>query len=96
MSAKPDSSNPRAPRTQNASAVGRREVGADETARANRRWWDAGADQYQTEHADFLGGPNQTRFIWGPEGLDEVVAQLLAPTAELAGRRVLEVGCGAG
>jgi len=94
LSAKPDSPDPAAP-AQNPSEVGRRAVGADETARANRRWWDAGADEYQAEHAEFLGGPNQARFIWCPEGLDEAVAQLLTPTADLAGRRVLEVGCGA-
>ena len=70
-------------------------MGADETVRANRRWWDAAADDYQSEHGDFLGGRDAARFIWGPEGLDEADAQLLGPTAALAGRRVLEVGCGA-
>jgi SAM-dependent methyltransferase len=75
--------------------VGRRAVGADETARANRRWWDDAADDYQAEHGEFLGGPDQARFVWGPEGLDEAAAQLLGPTAALAGRRVLEIGCGA-
>ena len=77
------------------SEVGRRVVGADETVQANRRWWDAAADAYQSEHGEFLGGRNATRFIWGPEGLDESDAHLLAPVADLAGRRVLEVGCGA-
>jgi SAM-dependent methyltransferase len=77
------------------SEVGRRLVGADETAQANRRWWDAAADDYQSEHGEFLGGPDAARFIWGPEGLDEADAHLLGPTADLAGRRVLEVGCGA-
>ena len=75
--------------------VGRRAVGADETARANRRWWDDAADDYQAEHAEFLGGPDQARFVWGPEGLDEAAVQLLGPTSTLAGRRVLEIGCGA-
>ena len=70
-------------------------MGAQETVRANRRWWDAAADDYQSEHGDFLGGRDAARFIWGPEGLDEADAQLLGPTADLAGRRVLEVGCGA-
>jgi SAM-dependent methyltransferase len=77
------------------SEVGRREVGADETAQANRRWWDAAADDYQSEHGEFLGGRDAARFIWGPEGLDEADAQLLGPVASLAGHRVLEVGCGA-
>ncbi len=70
-------------------------AGADETVQANRRWWDAAADDYQSEHGEFLGGPDAARFIWGPEGLDEADAQLLGPVADLAGRRVLEVGCGA-
>jgi len=75
--------------------VGRRVVGADETVRANRRWWDAAADEYQSEHGEFLGGRDAARFIWGPEGLDEADAQLLGPVPNLAGRTVLEVGCGA-
>jgi len=77
------------------SEVGRRVVGADETVQANRRWWDAAADDYQSEHGEFLGGRDAARFIWGPEGLDEADAHLLAPVADLPGRRVLEVGCGA-
>jgi SAM-dependent methyltransferase len=75
--------------------VGRRPAGADETAQANRGWWDAAADDYQSEHREFLGGPDQARFIWGPEGLDEAEAQLLGATATLARRHVLEIGCGA-
>lgn len=69
--------------------VGRRAVGAAESVRAGRSWWDANADDYQAEHGDFLG---DTRFVWGPEGLDEEDAGLLG---EVAGRRVLEVGAGA-
>jgi len=76
-------------------AVGRRVVGAAETTAANRRWWDTAADEYQADHGDFLGGHTAARFVWGPEGLNEADAQLLGPTAELAGRRVLEIGCGA-
>ena len=77
------------------SEVGRRLVGADETVRANRRWWDAAADDYQSEHGEFLGGRGAARFVWGPEGLDEADAELLGPVARLAGSWVLEVGCGA-
>jgi SAM-dependent methyltransferase len=33
--------------------------------------------------------------VWGPEGLTEDEAALLGPVGELAGRRILEVGCGA-
>ncbi len=77
------------------SEVGRRTAGADETAHANRGWWDGAADDYQAEHGEFLGGPDQARFIWGPEGLDEAQAQLLGPTSALTRRLVLEIGCGA-
>jgi len=68
----------------------RRVADARETTRANRRWWDGIADGYQAEHGDFLG---DARFVWGPEGLDEAEARLLG---DVAGRRVLEIGCGAG
>ena len=67
----------------------RRPVGRDENRRASRGWWDADADAYQTAHGDFLGDVD---FVWCPEGLREADAGLLGP---LAGRRVLEVGCGA-
>ncbi len=64
-----------------------------ESSRASRGWWDRNADEYQAEHGPFLG---DDRFVWGPEGLDEAEAALLGPARELAGRSVLEVGCGAG
>ncbi|GII76015.1 SAM-dependent methyltransferase [Sphaerisporangium rufum] len=73
-----------------ASGVARRRVTAGSSARANRRWWDAAADDYQAEHGDFLG---DARFVWCPEGLDEADARLLG---EVRDRRVLEIGCGAG
>lgn len=55
---------------------------------ANRRWWDADADNYHREHGEFLGDAD---FVWCPENLREADAGLLG---EVAGRRVLEVGCG--
>ncbi|MEU5227504.1 class I SAM-dependent methyltransferase [Streptomyces toyocaensis] len=70
----------------------RREAGVTESSRANRGWWDRNADEYQTEHGTFLG---DDRFVWGPEGLDEVEAELLGPPEELKGRDVLELGAGA-
>ncbi len=70
----------------------RRPADAAETVRANRGWWDAAADEYQAEHGRFL---RDVGFVWCPEGVDEADAQLLGPTNTLAGRRVLEVGCGA-
>jgi SAM-dependent methyltransferase len=69
--------------------VTRRQAGGDETAQANRAWWDLNSDEYQAEHGDFLG---DARFLWSPEGLYEDDARLLGA---VAGRRVLEVGCGA-
>lgn len=71
-------------------AVGitRRPVGSDESARANRLWWDADADSYHAAHGAFLG---EVGFRWCPEGLTEDEAGLLG---DVRGRRVLEVGCG--
>jgi SAM-dependent methyltransferase len=75
--------------TLGATGVARRQVPAAETERANRRWWDADADHYLAEHGDFLG---DAEFVWCPERLYERDARLLG---DIAGRRVLEVGCGA-
>lgn len=69
--------------------VGRSPIGVDENRRASRYWWDLDADNYQAEHGEFLG---ETDLRWCPEGLREADAGLLGP---VAGRRVLEVGCGA-
>jgi SAM-dependent methyltransferase len=70
--------------------VSRRMAGDEETAAANRSWWDAEAGEYYTEHGAFLG---DSEFIWGPEGWQESELGLLG---EVAGRRVLEIGAGAG
>jgi ubiquinone/menaquinone biosynthesis C-methylase UbiE len=67
----------------------RRQLTADESRRAARGWWDLDADNYQAEHGEFLGDVD---LCWCPEGLRESSAGLLGP---LAGRRILEVGCGA-
>jgi ubiquinone/menaquinone biosynthesis C-methylase UbiE len=69
--------------------VTRRASGATESARASRSWWDAVAADYQVEHGAFLGDAD---FLWGPEGLRESAAHLLG---DVAGRDLLEVGCGA-
>src|SRR5919199_1376034 len=68
--------------------VVKRAVSDAETVAANRRWWDADAADYLAEHGEFLG---LVDFVWCPEGLRESDAGLLG---EVAGRRVLEVGCG--
>jgi SAM-dependent methyltransferase len=69
--------------------VGRREADAASTVQANRRWWDADADDYHDEHGAFLGDAD---FVWAPELLREEDAHLLG---DVAGRTILEVGCGA-
>jgi SAM-dependent methyltransferase len=71
-----------------ASGVARRPADDAESARANRRWWDAAAPAYLAEHGADLGAVD---FLWGPEGLREDDARLLG---DVAGRRVLEIGCG--
>ena len=70
-------------------AVVARPAGAEESARANRWWWDASAADYQDEHGAFLGDAD---LLWCPEGLREADAHLLG---DVRGRDVLEVGCGA-
>jgi ubiquinone/menaquinone biosynthesis C-methylase UbiE len=70
--------------------VGRRPADADASVRANRRWWDSDADAYQNQHGTFLGDAD---FVWCPERLREADAHLLG--SDLAGLRILEVGCGA-
>lgn len=67
----------------------RRTVSEAETQRANRRDWDAYADEYQATHGTFL---RDVGFVWCPEGVDEADARVLG---DVTGRDVLEVGCGA-
>lgn len=69
--------------------VTRLPVTDDQARQANRRWWDADADDYQAEHGDFLGDAD---LRWCPEGLREADAGLLG---DVTGQRVLELGCGA-
>ena len=67
-----------------------RRRGADQpvSRSANRRWWDADADDYHREHGNFLG---DAEFVWCPENLREQDVHLLG---DVSGRRVLEIGCG--
>ncbi len=67
----------------------RRTVSEAETQRANRRDWDAYADEYQATHGEFL---RDIGFVWCPEGVDEADARVLG---DVSGCDVLEVGCGA-
>ena len=74
--------------------VGPRRVAlsAQDSVRANRGWWDADAEDYHRAHGDFLGlGSATGEFVWCPEGLHEGDVHLLG---DVAGRDVLEVGCG--
>ena len=75
---------------QRAAEVVHREAGPQESARANRHWWDAEARAYQDAHGEFLGDAD---LLWCPEGLREADAHLLG---DVTGRDVLEIGCGAG
>ena len=53
---------------------------------ANRQFWDDDAARYHADHAAYLSS-----FYWCPEMLHESEARLLG---DLAGRSVLEIGCG--
>jgi SAM-dependent methyltransferase len=56
----------------------------------NRRFWDADADAYQEVHgADLTARP----LAWGPYRIPESELQVLG---DVAGRDVLELGCGGG
>ncbi len=67
-----------------------RHVTDAEALPANRRDWDEEADEYQSEHGEFLGDAG---FVWSPEGLDEADIGLLG---DVSGLSVLDLGCGAG
>jgi ubiquinone/menaquinone biosynthesis C-methylase UbiE len=69
--------------------AGRRSVDAATSSRASRRWWDDNAEDYQSNHAEFLGDAD---FVWSPERFREADARLLG---DVVGLDVLEVGCGA-
>jgi SAM-dependent methyltransferase len=60
-----------------------------EHARRNRAFWDRISDEYQTKHAGFIGRP-QPR--WGVWQIPEDDLQILG---DVAGKDVLEFGCGA-
>ncbi|GHS86846.1 SAM-dependent methyltransferase [Actinomycetota bacterium] len=73
--------------------AGYHDVPAAAGGRAGRHWWDANAQEYLDEHGAFLGDDD---FCWCPEGLREADAHLLGEAGTLTGRRVLEIGAGAG
>jgi len=59
-----------------------------EHERRNRAFWDADADDYQTVHADQLARGK----VWGVWAIPEAEVAMLG---DVAGRDVLEYGCGA-
>jgi SAM-dependent methyltransferase len=71
------------------SNVAHRAAGPQESATANRSWWDANAQEYYADHGATLGDAD---LLWCPEGLREAEARLLG---DVDGLDVLEVGCGA-
>ena len=90
-----DQHSPREQHTQTLVAVGvvgvsRTRLDSATSQHASRTWWDADADEYHREHADFLG-VDTGEFVWCPEGLHEGDAHLLG---DVAGSDILEVGCG--
>ncbi|MCK2239692.1 MULTISPECIES: class I SAM-dependent methyltransferase [unclassified Crossiella] len=88
MAAPAEDRHATAERVLGTSKVVKRRVDAAESRVASRVWWDADADDYQAEHADFLGA---AEFVWCPEGLLERDLGLLG---EVKGQRILEMGCG--
>jgi SAM-dependent methyltransferase len=58
-------------------------------ARTNRRYWDRFADEYQERHGPQL---NQNELCWGVWAIPESELHVLG---EVAGKDVLELGCGA-
>lgn len=60
-----------------------------EHARRNRAHWDAVADEYQERHGEFIGRPEPR---WGIWQIPESELGILGP---VAGKDVLELGCGA-
>jgi SAM-dependent methyltransferase len=55
----------------------------------NRRFWDAGSDEYQARHGEVL---TRTALAWGPWRVPEAELNVLG---DVRGKDVLELGCGA-
>lgn len=61
-----------------------------EHARRNRALWEASSDDYQRRHAEALSGENA--LAWGVWRIAEAELHILG---EVAGKDILELGCGA-
>ena len=60
-----------------------------EHARQNRAYWDRISDEYQATHAGFIGRPEPRWGIW------QIPESELRILGDVAGKDVLELGCGA-
>jgi SAM-dependent methyltransferase len=60
-----------------------------EHARRNRAFWDRISDEYQAKHADFIGRPEPRWGVW------QIPESELRVLGDVAGKDVLEFGCGA-
>jgi SAM-dependent methyltransferase len=58
-------------------------------ARRNREHWDATADEYQSRHGDFIGRREPRWGVW------QTAEDELRILGDVAGKDVLELGCGA-
>jgi ubiquinone/menaquinone biosynthesis C-methylase UbiE len=65
-------------------------AGSSRHVQRNRGFWDADADDYQQVHGEDLA---RRPLAWGPYRLPESELQVLG---DVAGRDVLELGCGGG
>jgi SAM-dependent methyltransferase len=59
------------------------------SSEANRAFWDRQSDEYQERHREFIGRPEPR---WGVWQIPEAELQVLG---DVAGKDVLELGCGA-
>jgi ubiquinone/menaquinone biosynthesis C-methylase UbiE len=59
--------------------------------RTNRRFWDAGSDEYDERHRSALSGRRAA--TWGLWRIPETTLRLLG---SVRGKEILELGCGAG
>ncbi|MCX6021808.1 MAG: class I SAM-dependent methyltransferase [Chloroflexi bacterium] len=62
---------------------------AEDAARRNRAWWNAGSDEYQDTHGPLL---KQHPLAWGVWRIPEADLQVLG---DVRGKDLLELGCGA-
>jgi SAM-dependent methyltransferase len=62
---------------------------ASEEALRNRRYWDRTSDEYQERHRDFINRPEPRWGVW------QIPESELNVLGDVAGKDVLELGCGA-